>query len=70
MPEEKIEINTDDKIRLEGLLDPGTKKHGVIITHPHPLYGWDWYYNSCCSFNRYYCRINYCNAWKKRTAIR
>ncbi|MGB5156192.1 MAG: dienelactone hydrolase family protein [Desulfobacterales bacterium] len=45
MPEEKIEINTDDKIRLEGLLDPGTKKHGVIITHPHPLYGGDMYNN-------------------------
>ncbi len=45
MPEEKIEFNSDDQIILEGLFDPGTKMHGVIITHPHPLYGGDMYNN-------------------------
>ncbi|MBU1053767.1 MAG: dienelactone hydrolase family protein [Proteobacteria bacterium] len=45
MSEEIIKINSDDNIILEGLYDPGTKKHGVIITHPHPLYGGDMYNN-------------------------
>lgn len=45
MSEEKVEFISNDKIVLEGLFDPGTKKHGVIITHPHPLYGGDMYNN-------------------------
>ena len=43
--ETKIEFNSDDGIVLEGLLHIGTTGHGVIITHPHPLYGGDMYNN-------------------------
>ncbi|MFH2046468.1 MAG: dienelactone hydrolase family protein [Pseudomonadota bacterium] len=45
MSEEKIEFNTEDKINIEGMFDPGIKKHGVVITHPHPLYGGNMYNN-------------------------
>lgn len=27
--------------RLEGLYTPGTDEKGVVVTHPHPLYGGD-----------------------------
>jgi len=43
--ETKIEFDSDDGIVLEGLLHIGTTGHGVIITHPHPLYGGDMYNN-------------------------
>jgi len=43
--ETKIEFNSDDTIVLEGLLHIGTTGHGVVITHPHPLYGGDMYNN-------------------------
>jgi len=39
--ETKIEFNSNDAIVLEGLLHIGTSDHGVVITHPHPLYGGD-----------------------------
>jgi len=38
--EERIEIQSDD-LRIEGLLEKGTGSKGVVITHPHPLYGGD-----------------------------
>ena len=31
------------ELRLEGLLDRGSESQGVVITHPHPLYGGDMY---------------------------
>jgi uncharacterized protein len=41
MPEQRVEFNSDPGIILEGLLSEGTTGHGVVITHPHPLYGGD-----------------------------
>jgi len=32
---------TCNDIQLEGFLNFGTGDHGVVITHPHPLYGGD-----------------------------
>ncbi len=40
MPE-RIEFTSDNGIVLEGLLSEGTTGRGVILTHPHPLYGGD-----------------------------
>lgn len=45
MSEQIIMINGDDNIILEGLFDSGIKKHGIVITHPHPLYGGNMYNN-------------------------
>ncbi len=42
MMEEKIGF-TSDGLRLEGLMTPGSGKRGVVVTHPHPLYGGDMY---------------------------
>jgi len=44
MSEEKIFINVGE-LKIEGLLEnlPGDK--GVLVTHPHPLYGGDMYNN-------------------------
>jgi len=43
--EEKISIKSGE-ILLEGLFDPsGINGKGVIITHPHPLYGGNMYNN-------------------------
>jgi uncharacterized protein len=39
--EQKIRFETDDGIRLEGLLREGNNGRGVVIAHPHPLYGGD-----------------------------
>lgn len=39
-PTKKITFESSD-IMLEGLLDLGEQNRGVIITHPHPLYGGD-----------------------------
>jgi uncharacterized protein len=37
--EEKVSISAD--IELEGLFRPNNTDKGIIITHPHPLYGGD-----------------------------
>jgi len=41
MSEQRIEFSSDNGIALEGLLSEGTTGRGVVITHPHPLYGGD-----------------------------
>jgi alpha/beta superfamily hydrolase len=41
MAEQRIEFSSNNGIVLEGLLSEGTTGRGVIITHPHPLYGGD-----------------------------
>jgi len=41
MTEQRVEFNSDNGIVLEGLLSEGTTGRGVVITHPHPLYGGD-----------------------------
>jgi alpha/beta superfamily hydrolase len=40
--EELVQLISGDN-QLEGLLDQGNSEKGVIITHPHPLYGGDMY---------------------------
>jgi len=35
---ERIEFNSGG-LALEGLYTRGTSTHGVVVTHPHPLYG-------------------------------
>ena len=40
--EKLVQFNSGDT-RLEGLLDQGISGKGVVITHPHPLYGGDMY---------------------------
>ncbi len=32
-----------DEIELSGLFEPGTGDVGVVVTHPHPVYGGDMY---------------------------
>ena len=38
---EKTEHFESDELTLEGLLYQGDSERGVVITHPHPLYGGD-----------------------------
>ncbi|MBW2029597.1 MAG: alpha/beta hydrolase [Deltaproteobacteria bacterium] len=38
MAEEKVFVNSGD-LRIEGLLEDLSGDRGVVITHPHPLYG-------------------------------
>ncbi len=38
MAEERIFIETGE-LKLEGLLDHTSDERGVVVTHPHPLYG-------------------------------
>lgn len=40
--EEKIFFQSD-KHRIEGLISKGREEKGIIIAHPHPLYGGDMY---------------------------
>ena len=39
---EQIHFNAGD-LTLEGLYTEGASEHGVVVTHPHPLYGGDMY---------------------------
>ena len=41
MNEQKVEIPGPNGILLEGLLGCGTTGRGVVVAHPHPLYGGD-----------------------------
>lgn len=43
--EQKIRFETEDGLRLQGLLHEGKNSHGVVIAHPHPLYGGDMHNN-------------------------
>jgi uncharacterized protein len=45
MAEKKIRFENVGGILLEGLLHEGQTGRGVVITHPHPLYGGDMYNN-------------------------
>lgn len=38
VPEERVTIAGAD-VNLEGRLAPGAARDGIVITHPHPLYG-------------------------------
>jgi uncharacterized protein len=45
MAEKKIKIAKDGGGSLEGLMLEGTADSGVVITHPHPMFGGDMYNN-------------------------
>ncbi len=45
MAEKKIKIIKNDGGSLEALWHQGTAEAGVVIAHPHPLYGGDMYNN-------------------------
>ena len=51
--EEKIKIAAGS-ITLEGLLRKGTENSGVVITHPHPLYGGNMHNNVVMAISRAY----------------
>ncbi len=40
---EKTVIIHCNNVRLEGLLNPNSSEKGVVVTHPHPLYGGNMY---------------------------
>ncbi|RJP81094.1 MAG: alpha/beta hydrolase [Desulfobacteraceae bacterium] len=40
--EDKISFQSGD-LKIEGLLGKGSSRHGVVITHPHTLFGGDMY---------------------------
>lgn len=40
--EEKVTFQSDG-LKIEGLLEKGTGRYGVVITHPHTLFGGDMY---------------------------
>ncbi len=40
--EQKISFKSENEtIKLEGLLARQSGKKGIVVTHPHPLYGGD-----------------------------
>jgi len=42
--EQNISFNSENEaIKLEGLLARQSSKKGIVVTHPHPLYGGDMY---------------------------
>ncbi len=43
MEEVTVAFQTDDSVRLEGLFCRNSGPRGVVVTHPHPLYGGDMY---------------------------
>ena len=46
MTEVKVSFPTQDNLQLEGLFNQGGKGHGgIILCHPHPLYGGDMHNN-------------------------
>lgn len=44
MTEEKVFFQAGD-VKIEGLLDNAPGEEGVVVTHPHPLYGGDMHNN-------------------------
>ncbi len=63
--EEAITFSSDNVV-IEGLLQKNSDTHGVVITHPHPLYGGDMHNNVvsaiCSAFqklNRSTLRFNF-----------
>jgi len=56
--EEPITI-TSDTYTLEGLVQPSDCPHGIVITHPHPLYGGNMYNNVVETLARAYAAAGY-----------
>ena len=51
---EKKVFFESDGLKLEGLLNKSKSTKGVVITHPHPLYGGDMYNNVVESIKKVY----------------
>ncbi|MFC1891895.1 alpha/beta hydrolase [Thermodesulfobacteriota bacterium] len=58
MAEKKITIDSGEP-KIEVLLESGNGERGVVITHPHPLYGGDMYNNVVESITRSYIEMGY-----------
>ena len=58
MAEEKIHFNSGD-LELEGLLNRRDGEKGVVVTHPHPLYGGDMQNNVVTTIARAYQNLGY-----------
>jgi len=56
--EEKIEFAADS-IVLEGLLQKNSAANGVVITHPHPLYGGNMHNNVVVAISQAYQTLDY-----------
>ncbi|MFP4039483.1 MAG: alpha/beta hydrolase [Desulfosudaceae bacterium] len=56
--EEKIEF-AGGQSKLVGLFSPGTSDRGVVVTHPHPLYGGDMFNNVVEAIARAYRQSGY-----------
>lgn len=56
--EQKVTIPCGD-IQLEGRFQPASEEKGVVITHPHPLYGGDMHNSVVESVTQAYARRGY-----------
>jgi alpha/beta superfamily hydrolase len=56
--EEKIRFTAGGH-ELEGLLEKNSPDKGVVITHPHPLYGGDMHNNVVAAIGRIYGRLGW-----------
>ena len=56
--EDKIRFLSDGH-EIEGRLEKNSLKKGVVITHPHPLYGGDMHNNVVHALSRVYCQNRY-----------
>ncbi|MFO8047939.1 MAG: alpha/beta hydrolase [Desulfosudaceae bacterium] len=56
--EEKI-VFANGQSELVGLFSPGTSDRGVVVTHPHPLYGGDMFNNVVEAIARAYRQSGY-----------
>jgi alpha/beta superfamily hydrolase len=54
---EKIVTFNSDRYEIEGRLAEGDHPKGVVITHPHPLYGGDMHNNVVAAVSRTYQKI-------------
>ena len=54
---EKTATFISDRFEIEGRLTEGDQQKGVVITHPHPLYGGDMHNNVVAAVSRTYQKI-------------
>ncbi len=58
MKEEQVFFKSQD-LKIEGLISEGQTKNGVVVTHPHPLYGGEMHSNVVESLVRAYWEKGY-----------
>ena len=56
--EEKIQFSADT-IAIEGLLQKNSESSGVVISHPHPLYGGNMHNNVVMAISQAYQKLGY-----------